>query len=232
MAEEDTGAPDGDAVATTHADRRDTYREPYRDPNTDREITRAREEAKRFRQERDDYRREIERLRADVTDKIKESDGLRGRLKQVGDELHAAKADREQTEKSLTEERLRVEGELKAAHEAALTDFGAKAKQRLIHAELKAAALRAGMVDPDGLKLLDLTAADLTDDGSVSLPNGFWDQAKEAKPYLFGTPQPTTSTTTRPPPPVEPPKVLRATDMTAEQANELERRILSTGRAA
>lgn len=38
-------------------------------------------------------------------------------------------------------------------------------QQRLVRAELKAEAVRAGMIDLDGLKLLDISAARLTDAG-------------------------------------------------------------------
>jgi hypothetical protein len=231
MPDDDSNTPDGD-VGTTAASSPTVVREMYRDPNTESELRRARAEAKAYREERDRYRSELEFSRRETTEKAKEIDGLRGRMKQFSEELEAARAERKRVEEELTADRLRAEGELKASHDAALAQLRDESNRRLTVAEVKAEAIRAGMVDPDGLKLLDLSGAQLNDDGTVKLPDGFFDKAKEAKPWLFGSPQPASSTTTQPPPPVEPPRVKRATEMTAQEVEELERRIIATGRAA
>jgi hypothetical protein len=59
------------------------------------------------------------------------------------------------------------------------------ADQRVLAAEMRGRALAAGMVDPEGLKLLDLSGVKLLDDGSVQIPDGFFDDARRAKPFLF-----------------------------------------------
>ena len=59
---------------------------------------------------------------------------------------------------------------------------------RLVRAELKAAAVKAGMIDLDGLKLADLSAVKLNDDGEVEGADDLLAALKEAKPYLFTAP--------------------------------------------
>ncbi len=100
---------------------------------------------------------------------------------------------------------------LKAEHETALASVTAAATDRLKRAELKAAAIQAGMVDPDGLKMLDLSAATLTDDGELKIPDKFFEDAKATKPFLFGAPS--SSSSTHRAPPADPPKQKLATEM-------------------
>ena len=89
-----------------------------------------------------------------------------------------------------------------------------EADARIVRAELKAAALAAGMVDLDGLKIIDTSAVKLSEAGDIVLPDGFFEAAKKAKPYLFG--QPSTASTTTPPPAKEP-TAKSATEMTADE---------------
>ena len=89
------------------------------------------------------------------------------------------------------------------------------AAARIVRAELKAQALAAGMIDTDGLKLLDLSGVKLGDDGEVSVPAGFFDAAKKAKPYLFGAMN--TASTAVPPARVAQGETVRAMDMTADE---------------
>ena len=49
--------------------------------------------------------------------------------------------------------------------EQSLSDFQQQSDMRLVHAEMKAEAIRAGMIDLDGLKLLDLSAVRLNENG-------------------------------------------------------------------
>ena len=86
---------------------------------------------------------------------------------------------------------------------------------RIVRAELKARALAAGMIDTDGLKLLDLSGVKLGDDGEVSVPDGFFEAAKKAKPYLFGAVS--TASTAVPPSRVPTGEPRRAMDMTPDE---------------
>jgi hypothetical protein len=98
--------------------------------------------------------------------------------------------------------------------ERRLTELEASSRQRLIRAELKAEAVRAGMVDLDGLKLVDATAVTLTADGEVAGAAALMQTLRRAKPWLFG--QPSASSAAMPPP-VQVSGPRRATDMTYEE---------------
>lgn len=72
-----------------------------------------------------------------------------------------------------------ADGTVSAANKAA--------NDRIIRAELKAEAIKAGVVDVnDALKLADLTKVTLKDDGTVDGAEALFKALKEAKPYLFG----------------------------------------------
>ena len=73
-----------------------------------------------------------------------------------------------------------------AALEQRLAKVEATATARILHAELKHAALRAGMVDLDGLKLIDTTALKLTNTGEVEGAANLMRELRRAKPWLFG----------------------------------------------
>jgi len=61
------------------------------------------------------------------------------------------------------------------------------ANDRVLRAELKAIAVKHGLVDMDGLKLLDLSAVKLLENGDVEGADALFEAAKKSKPYLFGT---------------------------------------------
>jgi hypothetical protein len=86
----------------------------------------------------------------------------------------AAKTHKEAAEKAAKEADERVAAATKASND------------RIIRAELKASALKAGMVDLDGLKLADLTKVTLDDKGEVQGADALMDELKKSKPYLFG----------------------------------------------
>lgn len=77
------------------------------------------------------------------------------------------------------------------------------ANRRIVMAELKAEALRAGIVDLDGLRLADLSSVKLSDTGDLEGGAELIASLKEAKPYLFlpqtGAQTGTTSQTAKPP---------------------------------
>jgi hypothetical protein len=89
-----------------------------------------------------------------------------------------------------------------------------QARTNLVLSELKAEAIRAGMVDLDGLKLLDTSTITVGDRGEVTGAASVMDRFRRAKPWLFGA---ASSTTTAVPPPSQPPRTKRATDMTPEE---------------
>ncbi len=72
-----------------------------------------------------------------------------------------------------------------------------RSDNRLVLAEMKVQALRAGMIDLDGLKFLDMTQVHLEEDGNVPDGAKLLSQLKANKPWLFASP--TSSSTARVP---------------------------------
>lgn len=105
----------------------------------------------------------------------------------------------------------------KAAEEAdaKTKEAETKANERIIRAELKAEAIKAGMVDLDGLKLADLSTVKLNDKGEVEGAAELMEAMKKAKPYLFGS---TTSTTN----PGKPPEKKEDTPKKATEMDDKE----------
>jgi hypothetical protein len=104
--------------------------------------------------------------------------------------------------------------ELRARAEALerrLAETREEARSRLVRAELKVEAVRAGMVDLDGLKLLDLGDAQLNADGEIANASHLMTQLRRAKPWLFGG---TSSSSPANAPPAQPPRQKLATEMT------------------
>jgi hypothetical protein len=118
--------------------------------------------------------------------------------------------------KVVTERTARESAE--AAFEAGKKDFDTKTKaietdaagkvtvaqkaadDRVIRAELRAVATKAGMIDLDGLKLADTSALKLKEDGTVDGADALMTALKTAKPYLFGTGKGTSNAGDPPPP--------------------------------
>jgi hypothetical protein len=73
--------------------------------------------------------------------------------------------------------------------EVVVADTGAEMavlRARLVQSELKAAAIRAGMVDLDGIKLIDMNQVALNAGGEVADGVAVMAALRAAKPYLFG----------------------------------------------
>jgi hypothetical protein len=107
----------------------------------------------------------------------------------------------------------------KADADKAVAEARSAADARVIRAELKAAAIKAGIIDLDGLKLLDTSEVKLDDQGDVVIPDGFFDNAKRNKPWLFGS----TTSQTQSPPRQEPPRKKTAKDMDDNELRAFER---------
>jgi hypothetical protein len=69
--------------------------------------------------------------------------------------------------------------------EAALRETQAAADRRLIHAELKNQALRNGMIDLDGLKLIDPVDITVDESGEVRGAANLISRLQRDKPWLF-----------------------------------------------
>jgi hypothetical protein len=133
-------------------------------------------------------------------------------------ESEAARA-REEMEVARRE---RDEAAVKAMQEAqaAVAEARRGTDARIIRAELKAAALAAGMIDIEGLKLLDTSGVKLDEEGDIVIPAALFADAKRAKPWLFG--QASTSSTAAAPK-VEPPKTKNVREMDDKERRAFER---------
>ena len=85
---------------------------------------------------------------------------------------------------------------------------------RLIRAELKMEAIRAGMVDLDGLKLVDSSSVKIGDDGDVLGATALMIQLRRAKPWLFGG---SSSSSAAAAPPAQAPEGRLATKMSYDE---------------
>jgi hypothetical protein len=100
--------------------------------------------------------------------------------------------------------------ELAAEIAALRSDF----QNRLIAANLRTEAVRAGMIDLDGLKLLDTSAVELGPDDRVVGSRQLMDDLRRQKPWLFGTPS---SSSGAIPPVSQPVRQKTALEMSAEE---------------
>ncbi len=142
-------------------------------------------------------------------------------------ELRAENANYRTRASEAKAEKEAAEAKVIAAQQAAdekVAEASKAANQRIIRSELKASALKAGMVDLDGLKLADLSSISLDDKGEVVGADELMKSLKEAKPYLFGAPS-TTTTTITPPPKKEPAKPFNANKATPEEVAAEARRM-------
>ncbi len=101
-----------------------------------------------------------------------------------------------------------------AALEARLLDVEATARARVVQAELKTEAVRAGMVDLDGLKLLDASTIVVDDAGAVQGAAALLRDMRRAKPWLFGA---VSSSSVAQAPGAQPPRAKLATEMGHEE---------------
>ena len=98
--------------------------------------------------------------------------------------------------------------------ERRLNELEASTNARLIRAELKAVAVRAGMVDLDGLKLIDVDHLRLDDDGNVKGAGEVMRDLRRAKPWLFGG---ASTSSSSPAPPMQPVRPRLATEMNYDE---------------
>ena len=98
--------------------------------------------------------------------------------------------------------------------ERRLAETEQEARGRVLRAELKVEAVRAGIVDLDGLKLLELKQVQLTSEGELANAPELMAQLRRAKPWLFGG---ASSSSPASPPPAQPLRQKLATEMTDEE---------------
>ena len=105
-----------------------------------------------------------------------------------------------------------------AALEHRLAEVQASHQAALLRASLRSEASRAGMVDLDGLKLIEAGDLALDDNGDVVGGAALMTSLKRAKPWLFGLSGPSSSSSSvASAPPAQSPKQRRAPDMTHDE---------------
>ena len=100
------------------------------------------------------------------------------------------------------------------ALEHELEEVRSAAQARLIRAELKVEAVRAGIVDLDGLRLLEIADARLGENGEVENAAELVAQLRRAKPWLFNS---GSSSSAALAPPAQPLRQKLATEMTDDE---------------
>lgn len=95
-----------------------------------------------------------------------------------------------------------------------LESLRGKAKESTMLADLKVAAIRAGMIDLDGIKLLDLSGVQASEDGQVPEAPSLMMDLKRNKPWLFGA---WSTSSAKEAPPAQPPQQKQAMDMSDDE---------------
>ena len=90
----------------------------------------------------------------------------------------------------------------------------AEFQNRLVAANLRTEALRAGMIDLDGLKLVDLSSVTLDANDQVVSGRKLMEDLRRDKPWLFGT---TSSSSAAAAPASQPVRQKTALEMTDEE---------------
>ena len=123
---------------------------------------------------------------------------------------------RQHRQRAQEAERGRDEGIRKARAEAdeAIAAIRTAADQRVVRAELKAVAVRSGIVDLDGLRLLDLSGVKMDDAGEVQGAEPIIAELKSRKPWLFGA---VSSSSTAKPPSEQPAATKLVKNMSREE---------------
>lgn len=116
---------------------------------------------------------------------------LRAEAKEWREKFQALKTENATLKQAADQAAKDAEGKVQAAEKAA--------SDRILQSELKAHAIKAGLVDLDALKLADLSKVKLNDKGDVEGADELFKTLKESKPYLFGQAG-NTSTPNNPPP--------------------------------
>ena len=98
-----------------------------------------------------------------------------------------------------------------------------KANERLIQAELKNHAIRAGIIDLDCLRLIDASSMSLDDQGNVPDAQEAVARLKRDKAWLFANPN---SSQPAPAPAPAPPRPRLAKDMTDQEWRAARERLI------
>ncbi len=99
----------------------------------------------------------------------------------------------------------------------------ANARQSTMMADLKVAAVKAGMIDLDGIKLLDLSTVRTTDEGEIPDAITVMASLKQSKPWLFSA---WSTSSPKEAPPSQPPHQKQAMEMSDDEYQAARAQIL------
>ena len=89
-----------------------------------------------------------------------------------------------------------------------------RARQSTMMADLRVAAVKAGMVDLDGIKLLDLNTVKTTDEGQIPDAQAVMSSLRQSKPWLFTA---WSTSSSKEAPPSQPPHQKQAMEMSDDE---------------
>ena len=134
------------------------------------------------------------------------------------------RADEGETEKRLRRDLARAREQARSAvaeRDAVVTTLQAESNERLIRSELQLRAVQHGILDLDGLRLLDTRAITIGQDGSVLGAEEALTTFRASKPYLFNqggaVARPLTTTARENAPPRAEPEPVDARQLSREQ---------------
>jgi hypothetical protein len=107
--------------------------------------------------------------------------------------------------------------------ETRVAELEAQLRSSAVMAELRTEAVRAGMIDLDGLKLAEIGTVTLGEAGQVEGAAALVASLKRDKPWLFG---PASSSSAATPPPMQPARARLATEMTYAEWQAARRELL------
>jgi hypothetical protein len=125
-------------------------------------------------------------------------------------EVHSTpRPDAVEADRMVTELRAKIE-----QLEQTLRDANEEAKNRLMQSQLRTAAVQAGMIDLDGLKLVDVARAKSNEYGELEGAADLMVEVRREKPWLFGG---YSSSSRASPPPAQPVRTKSASEMTQDE---------------
>lgn len=89
-----------------------------------------------------------------------------------------------------------------------------RARHSTMMSDLRVAAVKAGMVDLDGIKLLDLTTVRATEEGEIPDAPAIMSSLRQSKPWLFAT---WSTSSIKEAPPSQPPHQKQAMEMSDDE---------------
>lgn len=149
--------------------------QPKKDDNSNED---AKENDDNDEGDKDGSNHQIKQLRKESAKKRIEIKKLRDKLESAEAKIASAGDDSDKDAKGDKEDSKKAKKE---------TDIIGVVNKRYIRAELKAEALKAGLVDVDALKMFDTSSIEIDDNGDVIGVSELVEEMRMSKPYAFST---------------------------------------------